>query len=94
MSSVDAQADEEKHERRSLALFHAALVYGYNELAKQATTLGEKIYFRLHRNEAHRLLNEMADTGVTLVAVHPPDVCATCHGEKADGVTCPTCGDQ
>lgn len=80
------------HTRRHLAFMNAALVYGYNELVKQAKTLGERIYFRILRNEAHRVLNEMGDTGIKLAAIHPPEVCASCHGEREEGVVCPTCG--
>ena len=39
----------------SHALWHqVALCYGYNELARQAQTLGEKVYFRLFVDDAEK----------------------------------------
>jgi hypothetical protein len=62
--------------------WHAlARVVGYNELAKDAQTLGEKVYLRLARDEARkdyeRLGGEIQDTGpepVIVVNTRPPFV--------------------
>jgi len=37
-------------------MYLAALVLGFNELAKNAKTLGDKIYFREHREIVHEAL--------------------------------------
>lgn len=41
--------DDERLKNAS-AWMEAALIHGYNELAKTATTLGEKVYFRMARD--------------------------------------------
>lgn len=35
-----------------------AMVLGYNEMARHAKTLGDKIYFRLHRDTLHEYLKK------------------------------------
>lgn len=41
------------------AMTSAALVLGFNEMAKNAETIGDKAYFRLCREAAHKRLREM-----------------------------------
>ena len=48
-----------KEQRKSMELWNAtALIYGYNELAKIAPTLGEKVYLRLMVKQAEELLKK------------------------------------
>lgn len=51
MGELKDVPDEEKGHARWSA---AALCYGYNELAKQAKTLGDKVYFRIARDAAEQ----------------------------------------
>lgn len=68
----------EENARRWDAL---ARIVGYNELAREAKTLGEKVYLRLARDEARRqyqsLGGEVRDTGPepeVVVGTRPPFV--------------------
>lgn len=45
--------------KRAAAWMELALVYGYNEIAKSMTTLGEKVYCRLARDDAERRATEL-----------------------------------
>lgn len=47
--------DKAAHERWTAV----ALCYGFNELAKQAKNLGEKVYFRMRRDSAEKLFIEL-----------------------------------
>jgi hypothetical protein len=50
---------EEAVEKGHRRWMQCALVFGYNELAKEAKTLGEKVCFRMARSHAHDLLLEL-----------------------------------
>ena len=64
MSKAEARKDAE-------AWHHVAVVRGYNELAKEAKTLGEKVYFRLARDHAE---GEAAKAGVKINRVDQGNV--------------------
>lgn len=67
---VDDKAAQEQQER-SLLIWHlTALVHGYNELAFRATTLGEKVYCRLGRDNAVAALEKLG--GKMNIAYDPP----------------------
>jgi hypothetical protein len=55
-----------EQKRTAEAMHLTALVLGYNELAKQAKTIGDKLYFKLFVAEYHKQLQEFADTGWVL----------------------------
>jgi hypothetical protein len=62
---TEPETDEEKAQRLNNVRYElVARIYGYNELAKLATNLGEKVYARLMRQEIERVL--AADYGVTI----------------------------
>ena len=48
-----------------------ALVLGFNELAKNARTLGDRIAFRLYRDTANAALREMASPWVVTFSDEP-----------------------
>lgn len=57
----DQEPTEEEKRNQALArvLHQTALVFGYNELAKQVKLLGEKLYFRLAMQTAKEHLEEL-----------------------------------
>jgi hypothetical protein len=64
---MEEQVSEEQIERQRRWHF-VALVYGYNELAFKAETLGEKAYFRMGRTTAE---DELKALGVRLLGHDP-----------------------
>ena len=61
--SVSNDNDLQQH----LRVRQIALVFGYNELAKSATVLGDKVYYRLARDAAQE---ELIKQGGTLNVVN------------------------
>lgn len=54
---------EEQDNLRGHRRWHAAaLCYGYNEFVKQAETLGQKVYFRAHRDSAEQNFIKLGGT--------------------------------
>jgi hypothetical protein len=47
--------------KNSDAMMLAALVLGYNELARNSEVLADKVFFILHRDTVHRALREHRD---------------------------------
>ena len=64
-------SDDKQNAHHLLA--QAAMVIGFNELAKQASTLGERLYFRLATAEAHE---QFVALGGTPFLKSPHDVVA------------------
>lgn len=54
----DEEVDEAVRTKRWSQHTAIALVFGFNELAKKATTLGEKVYFRAARDAANEVARE------------------------------------
>ena len=62
---------EEKHKRDADIAFLIAGVYGFNQLASEAETLGEKLYYRLMREE---LIKHFTDAGGKIDVTREPAV--------------------
>ena len=64
-----------EEELEAHAMMLAALVLGFNEMAKRATSLGGKVFFRLHREEMHKLLRATGSTKwvITFAETAPED---------------------
>jgi len=60
LKADEEPTEEEKQQRNQAQILHqTALVFGYNELVKQVTLLGEKLYFRLALETAKERLEQL-----------------------------------
>ncbi|MDA4132059.1 MAG: hypothetical protein OK454_02900 [Thaumarchaeota archaeon] len=60
LKADEEPSEEEKQQRNQARILHqTALVFGYNEMVKQVTLLGEKLYFRLALETAKEKLEAL-----------------------------------
>jgi len=64
MSEQEKESEQEgeltEHQKRNVDRYHLlALAFGYNELAKAAPTLGEKVYCRLCRDRSREAYEKL-----------------------------------
>ena len=71
----EADVDEDERAKRWSQHIYVALVFGYNELARRAETLGEKAFYRMAReraNEDAEKLGVGVDIGDTVTVLTLP----------------------
>lgn len=82
-ASPPARDDLAGEERKNVEMHHTlALIHGFNEMATKATTLGEKVYYRMARDASEKRFNALGGqinrteehTPVLVIPGHVPEI--------------------